>query len=779
MSEEYSYNEQFVADLLDDLYAEFEEILAAVRSDILSLEDFVDKPELDESLINALLRNFHTLKGLLGTVNLKDAEKLAHQMETYLRAAQNNAKLSTEGIKALISATQILENSLIAYKAKTELPDITEISALILSVTPEEETENSARIESSETSEKTETTEQPVNTQVWQFRFIPSSELAEKGINVNTIRSRLEDIGELLEATPCTTETGALGFDFVVKTTATELEFKNWKNDGLTYKLANESTETEDDSQALVPEKENLEIDDEDLEDLTGTMRLWRFKFTPSPELLKRNINVNKIHERLKKIGEVLEVMPSMTEDGKLAFNFIVVTPADESLFEKWTNDGVSFKLHEDQHVAMPQVETNEPIINQPEPIVAKPPPASVSSSRPPANMVRVDMARLDELMRIIGELVITRARQENNFLPIKPLISSSQLRALQENSLIMERQLRDLREGIMRVRLVKIATVFEKMKFIVRELAGGLEKTIKLELSGEDTEIDKLVVEKMSDPLLHLVRNAVSHAIESPEERQALGKPPEGRIRLEASTAGDAIIIAIEDDGCGINMEEVAERARARGLLGADETLDDEARLLEILSTPGFSTREKVDFVSGRGVGMDVVKNTVNELGGLISLKTEVGIGTRFSIQLPLTLAIADALIIAVGEQKFAIPRISVREIFKTDNKKVTVLENNELINHQGSVLPLVNLSQVFGLKSNFNKSDTHVLVVGGETNIVGIVVDRIIGEREIVVRAINDPLVRVDGIAGASELGDGRVILILDVAGLTRLARRMNNRN
>ena len=773
MSEEYSYNEQFVADLLDDLYAEFEEILAAVRRDILSLEEFVDKPELDELLINALLRNFHTLKGLLGTVNLKDAEKLAHQMETYLRAAQSNA-LSTEGIKALISATQILENSLIAYKAKTELPDITEISALILSVTPKiEETDKiETKPEKPESVNKTEKT--------WHFRFIPSSELAESGINVNKIRSRLEDIGELLEATPCTTETGGLGFDFVVKTTATELEFKNWKNDGLTYKLAEETKAEETKVEESKVEETKVE---EELEDLTGTMRLWRFKFTPSPDLIKRDINVNNIHERLKKIGEVLEVMPCMTEEGKLAFNFIVVTPANESHFRNWTNDGVTFKLHEDQHVAMPPViEEDEQIINKPEPIVAKPKPAkpikpaNASNSRPPANMVRVDMARLDELMRIIGELVITRARQDNNFIPIEPLVSNYQLRALQENSLIMERQLRDLREGIMRVRLVKIATVFEKMKFIVRELAGGLEKTIKLELSGQETEIDKLVVEKMSDPLLHLVRNAVSHAIESPEERQALGKPPEGRISLQANTAGDAIIIAIEDDGCGINLEEVAERARARGLIGAEETLDDESKLLDILCAPGFTTREKADFVSGRGVGMDVVKNTVNELGGLISLKTEVGIGTRFSIQLPLTLAIADALIVTVGEQKFAIPRISVREIFKIEDKKVTVLENNELISHQGSVLPLVNLSQVFGLQTNIIKSETHVLVVGGETSIVGIVVDRIIGEREIVVRAINDPLVRVDGIAGASELGDGRVILILDVAGLSRLARRMN---
>jgi two-component system chemotaxis sensor kinase CheA len=762
MSEEYSYNEQFVADLLDDLYAEFDEILASVRRDILSLEDFVDKDELDESLINALLRNFHTLKGLLGTVNLKTAEQLAHQMETYLRAVQN-AKLSTEGVKALISAAQMLENSLVAYKEKTELPDITEISAQILSVTPEIEDKEKIE-EKPEKPEKPEKAE-PVNTieKIWHFRFIPSSELAESGINVNTIRSRLEDIGELLEATPCTTDTGGLGFDFIVKTTASESEFKNWQNDGLTYKL--EEQEKQEDLEEL-----------EELE-LKGTMRLWRFKFIPSPELIERNINVNNIHERLKKIGEVLEVMPSMTEEGKLAFNFIVVTPADESHFRNWTKDGIQFKLHENQNVAMPPVEDDEPVAKPVKPV--KPVKPETSSRHHPVNMVRVDMTRLDELMRIIGDLVITRARQENNFVPIEPLVSNSQLRALQENSLIMERQLRDLREGIMRVRLVKIATVFEKMKFVVRELSGGLKKDIKLELSGQETEIDKLVVEKMSDPLLHLVRNAVSHAIESPEEREALGKPPEGTIRLQADTAGDAIIIVIEDDGRGIDIEEVAERARTKGLLGTEETLDDESQLLDILCTPGFTTREKADFVSGRGVGMDVVKNTVNELGGLISLKTEVGIGTRFSIQLPLTLAIADALIISVGEQKFAIPRISVREIFKIEDKKVTVLENNELINHQGSVLPLVNLSQVFGLQTNIKKSETHVLVVGGETSIVGIVVDRIIGEREIVVRAINDPLVRVDGIAGASELGDGRVILILDVAGLSRLARRMNNRN
>jgi two-component system chemotaxis sensor kinase CheA len=388
-----------------------------------------------------------------------------------------------------------------------------------------------------------------------------------------------------------------------------------------------------------------------------------------------------------------------------------------------------------------------------------------------PSNVVRVDLSRLDELMRMIGELVISRARLEDHLKSLKSSVPAAEWRALQETNLAMNRQLRDLREGVMRVRMVQVGEMFERMQFVVRDLARESGKRIKLELLGRETEIDKFLVERMTDPLMHLVRNAVSHGLERADERVAQGKSAEGTLTLRAATAGESVLIEIADDGRGIEREHVAARARAKGLLAAGATLDDGA-LLEVLCAPGFSTRDEADRGSGRGVGMDVVRSTVEELGGRISLATERTQGTRFTIELPLTLAIAEALIVSVGGQRFAVPQSVVQEVLEVESAAVKVLENNEIISYRGGVLPLVRLARLFALNDGHAHSAFHVFVIGSGSSALGVAVDRIIGQREIVVRGISDPLVQVAGIAGATELGDEQVVLILDVAALRQTA-------
>jgi two-component system chemotaxis sensor kinase CheA len=240
--------------------------------------------------------------------------------------------------------------------------------------------------------------------------------------------------------------------------------------------------------------------------------------------------------------------------------------------------------------------------------------------------------------------------------------------------------------------------------------------------------------------------------------------------LSLSAATAGEKIIIKIADDGRGIDRNLVLARANARGLSNGDSQLDDDA-LLNLLCTPGFSTRDEADRESGRGVGMDVVKKATEELGGRISLATKVGEGTTFSIELPLTLAIAEALIVSVNGQRFAVPQSAVTEVLEVESSSTKVLENNEIIPYRGKVLPLIRLARVFEM--NHQRGDNfHVLVIGEETNAVGLAVDRILGQREIVVRAIKDPLAQSRGIAGATELGDQRVVLILDITALRQLA-------
>jgi two-component system chemotaxis sensor kinase CheA len=293
----------------------------------------------------------------------------------------------------------------------------------------------------------------------------------------------------------------------------------------------------------------------------------------------------------------------------------------------------------------------------------------------------------------------------------------------------------------------------------------------VKLEITGENTEIDKLLVERMLDPLLHLVRNAISHGIESPAEREAAGKPRTGVVRLRALAEGESAVIEISDDGRGIDGADIKEKARRRGIYIADDDLDS-ASLLDILCMPGFSTKAEADKASGRGVGMDVVGKVIDELGGTIDLETETSIGTTFTIRLPLTLAIANALIVTVDGERFAVPQSNVREVLSIGAESVTRFENNEIIEYRGEPLPLIRLARVFRLKESGDDPFDAFVVENGK-HPVGIAVDRVLGQREIVIRSINDPLGRVAGISGATELGDGRAVLILDVADIARSLR------
>ncbi|MET0624541.1 MAG: chemotaxis protein CheA [Pyrinomonadaceae bacterium] len=498
--------------------------------------------------------------------------------------------------------------------------------------------------------------------------------------------------------------------------------------------------------------------------------RRWRFEFAPTAELSERGVNVNSVRARLLEIGEVLKATPHVREQGRIVFEFVIATGAEESAFAGWQEDNLTYSLVE---------EATTDTARQSLPSRAEPAYASganddtatpAASLLAPSNVVRVDLARLDELMRLIGELVTTRARLDESLKHLKRSVAPAEWRGLQETSQAMARQLRDLREGVMRVRMVQVGEIFERMKFVVRDLSRESRKEIKLELRGQETEIDKFLVERMTDPLLHLVRNAVSHGLETVAERVALGKPPEGTITLRAAASGENVLIEIADDGRGIDEERIAERARARGMIAGDVRLD-EALLLKLICAPGFSTRDEADRVSGRGVGMDVVCNTVEELGGTLTLATEKGRGTRFTIELPLTLAIADALIASVGEQRFAFPQAVVREVIEVEASAVKVLENNEIVSYRGGVLPLLRLSRLFGLDETSPRT-FHVFVIGSGASAVGLAVDRAIGQREIVVRGLNDPLVKVRGVAGATDLGDGRVVLILDVAALKNSA-------
>ena len=480
----------------------------------------------------------------------------------------------------------------------------------------------------------------------------------------------------------------------------------------------------------------------------TGVQR-WRVAFTPSPDLAARGVNVDQVRKRLRETARLIEASPRIGTDGTISFEFVIEALADGVVPADWSSDGLDV-------TPIAGTSSSAPVDEQAGALLS------------PSHYVRVDLARLDGLMRNIGDLVISRARLGESLAHVEPLVPAVAWRAVQENSLAFERQLRDLREGVMRLRLVPIGEIFRRMSFVVRDLARESGKKIELELRGQHTEIDKYLVERMMDPILHLVRNAVTHGIERPAVRVARGKPEAGHLSLSAASVGDMVTLEIADDGAGVDAETVTARAGRLGLLANDSPLEG-AGLLEVLCAPGFSTRDAADRAAGRGVGMSVVQSTIRELGGSLALDTSPGEGTRFIIELPVSLAIADAIIATVGPQTFAVPQSSVREVIEVDPATVRALENHEVAPYRGGILPMLRLAKLFRMTAVPRRA-LHVLVIGHGAAAVGLAVDRVVGQREVVVRPISDPLVRVEGVTGATDLGDGRVVLILDAPRLAR---------
>jgi two-component system, chemotaxis family, sensor kinase CheA len=630
--------DDFLDRFLSEYYAESEEHLATIRRALLTLDESVGQPRPDAAVTEELFRSFHSIKGIAAMVEHREAELLAHEMENYLRALRDGQVLLAAGaIEGLIAGTQLLEQSLVAHRTSTPQPD-------------------------------TDSTLSVLRTLVSHDALAPAAASATSAP------------GSLADAS-------------------------------------------------------------------------WRCVFTPSPDLLARGVNVDVVRSRLRECGEILRARPLIGEAGAITFEFFFTGEPDAATRESWLADGMVCTSTDAADTSVPTAKERDTAI--------------LSSG----HYVRVDLAKLDDLMRMIGDLVIMRARLVEALGPVEAHVPAHIWRPLQETTSGIERHLRDLREGVMRVRLVPVGEIFRRMPFVVRDLARDTGRRVRVEMTGQETQIDKFLVEQMMDPVLHLVRNSIGHGIETADERIVAGKRPEGTLFLAASAAGEIATLEVGDDGRGIDADRVIARARASGV--AVPAVVDDTALLELICSPGFSTREESDRVSGRGFGMAVVRRTVQELGGSLRLSTEAGQGTRFIIDLPLTLAITDALLARVGTQMFAVPQASVREVIELEEAVVQRLEDGEVAPYRGMALPLLRLSQRLGIEAVPSRR-LHAFVLGQGTGAVGLVVDRIVGQREIVVRSTVDPLIRVEGVAGATDLGDGRVVLILDAVAIARHVRQ-----
>ena len=388
----------------------------------------------------------------------------------------------------------------------------------------------------------------------------------------------------------------------------------------------------------------------------------------------------------------------------------------------------------------------------------------------PDAASIRVSIEKIDHLMNSVGELVITQSML-GQFAALAPGVEGERLRA---GLTQLERIVRELQESVMRVRMVPISFVFSRFPRMVRDLSHRLGKRVELKMSGGETELDKTVLEKIGDPLVHLVRNCVDHGVEMPDERLAAGKSAGGTVQLTACHRGSNIQVEVRDDGGGLKRDRILAKARANGLLGQDETPGDED-IDQLIFRAGFSTAEQATDVSGRGVGMDVVRRNVEGLGGSIEVRSEAGRGSSFTITLPLTLTIVDGQTVAIGEETYIVPLTAIVESLQMRTASINRLGGRgELLAFRGEYLPVVRLDEVFHGRGGRRGQDGGglVMVVEGDGGRVGLCVDELLGQQQVVVKTLEDNYGHVDGIAGATILGDGAVALILDVGTLTRAA-------
>ncbi|HHJ13657.1 MAG TPA: chemotaxis protein CheA [Gammaproteobacteria bacterium] len=425
-----------------------------------------------------------------------------------------------------------------------------------------------------------------------------------------------------------------------------------------------------------------------------------------------------------------------------------------------------------------PATETAPPPVQKPVPAPAAKPAAATKPAakaapapqRQAETSVRVDTARLDEIMNMVGELVLARNRLAN----LRESLANEDVSKAISNLDVVTA---DLQNAVMKTRMQPIKKVFGRFPRVVRDLARSLNKEVSLELQGEDTDLDKNLVEALADPLVHLVRNAVDHGIESPEEREAAGKPRQGTVVLAAEQEGDHILLSIEDDGRGMDPEALRRKAVEKGLMDADAAARlDDRECYNLIFAAGFSTKDEISDVSGRGVGMDVVKTRIGQLNGSVEIDSELGKGSRLTIRVPLTLAIMPTLMVKLGDQPFALPLGSVSEIFDLDTERTSIVDGQLVVMVRDKALPLYYLREwlVNGAAAPEGDAVNHVVVVHVGSQRVGFVVEQLVGQEEVVIKPLGAFLQGLAGFAGATITGDGRIALILDVPSLMKAYAR-----
>ena len=715
--------------------------LELMEAALLDLD--VDNPDSEQ--INAIFRAAHSIKGGSGTFGFVQVSEFTHILETLLDKVRDGGHaIDADGIELFLQSVDCLRGLLEALQAEQE-PDLQRANQL---------------------------------TAVFQA-VLDGATYADSSSQVNTNPPQDKGINEVLEPElPVIPEAENLGA--VRQQIGFKIDFK--------------------------PDTDMLKGGNDPVRMLRELATLGEIKTTldaselpPLESLVADNCYVSWHIELMTscKIDDVEEVFEWVEDECELSITPIMADAPNTSNSQSedaQSNSNVQATDTKGERLVMPSgplpsldnlqlpsptvpksSEAVHPIESSVQEAIKTPVEAKPAKAKPvkvESSSIRVGIDKVDSLINLVGELVITQSML-GQMGSASDSINEENISHLREGLVQLEQNTRELQDSVMRIRMLPISFTFNRLPRMVRDISLQLGKQVQLELSGENTELDKTVMEKISDPMVHLIRNALDHGIEMPEVRKAAGKPELGTIALNAFHQGGSIVIEMTDDGGGIDTERLLAKARGNGLVGESELLTQDQKL-ELLFAPGLSTSEQVSDLSGRGVGMDVVRRNIQELNGSVEVSTEIGKGSKFRIRLPLTLAILDGQLVTVADQTYIFPLVSISESLQIDGARVNNLAGgSDVYSLREEYIPILRLDRLFGLRQGDAVLDGSLLVViESEGQKIGVVVDELLAQQQVVIKSLEDNYIRVLGVSGATILGDGNVAMILDAVGLSSLA-------
>ncbi|MGB0936010.1 MAG: chemotaxis protein CheA [Colwellia sp.] len=682
--------------------------LELMEASLLNLE------EGDTESIDDIFRAAHSIKGGAGTFGFENVTEFTHLVETLLDEMRDGRRIICKSdTQILLESVDCMRILIESARDETDYDDtkIKETTILLEETLDNNETSSpsSENTTSDTPSPTTAVTPQQESFTQFDIKFEPEHELAKTGNDPIFLFSALAELGEL------TIHADTQYIPALSDIDAQEL-YLNWQ-----LSLKTEASEEEI--------KEVFEWVEDDC--VLEIVEIVPDKLEETPT------DIQAEQEKLQTVDS--------NENPEQA------TPEHE--------DPVDPPLAVESTKKNTQVETQE----CPDKVKAKP------KAKTDAGSIRVGVDKVDSLINLVGELVITQSMLSElgtNFEMSKLERLTNGLEQLLQNT-------KELQESVMRIRMLPISFAFNRFPRLIHDLANKMDKAIELVIKGEQTELDKTVMEQIGDPLVHLVRNAVDHGIESKEERLAAGKPEEGTITLDAYHQGGNIVIEISDDGGGIDRKAVFNKAVEKGIVDSNATLTD-SQVFDLLFEPGFSTAAAITDISGRGVGMDVVKRNIQSLGGRIQVESDQGVGSTFKVHLPLTLAILDGQLVKVGKETYIIPLISIVESLQVDNKQINRVSGDMVLYRlREDNVPVLPIYKLFNLEARCTSVDNALLVVvEAEGQKVGLMVDDLLAQQQVVIKSLNDNYQQVLGISGATILGDGSVAMILDIPGMIQMA-------